>query len=80
MDMLKKIWPTAFAVKEKDVVSLVIQLVILLVVCAVFGVLIGVLIKVPVLGIIFTIIGSLVEIYGLVGIILCILKFLGMVK
>ena len=40
MDMLKKIWPLPFKVKEKDVVSLVVQLVIFLVVCAVVGVLI----------------------------------------
>lgn len=80
MDILKKVWPTAFAVKEKDVVSLVIQLVILIVVCAVIGVLIGVLAGIPIFGIIFGIIGGLVELYSFIGIILCILKFLGMVK
>jgi len=43
-------------------------------------VLIGILAALPIIGIIFAIIGSLMEIYSLVGIVLCVLKFLGMVK
>ncbi|MBR6677046.1 MAG: hypothetical protein IKL24_06925 [Clostridia bacterium] len=77
MDLVKKIWPTAFMTKKNDVVSLIIQLVILLVVCAVAGLIIGFLQAIPVVGIIFTLVGSLLGIYSLVGIILCILVFLG---
>ncbi len=80
MDLLKKIWPTCFMVKEKDVVSLIVQLVIFLIVCAVVGWLIGLLAQIPVVGIIFSLLGSLIGIYNLVGIVLCILKFLGIVK
>ena len=80
MGLLKSLWPTPFKIKEHDVVSLVVQLIIFLVICAVVGFLIGILAAIPILGIIFSIIGSRMEIYRLVGIVLCILKFLGMVK
>ncbi len=80
MDTLKKLWPTPFKIKEKDIASFLIQLIIFLVICAVAGVVIGLLAKIPLLGIIFSIIGALVEVYGLVGIVLCVLKFIGAVK
>ncbi len=80
IDYLKMIWPTPFKVQEKNVVSLVIQLVIFLVVCAVAGVLLGWLTGIPVVGFIFGILGSLMGIYSLVGIVLAVLKFLGMVR
>lgn len=79
MDLLKKLWPTPFKVEKGNVVSLVIQLVIFLVICAVIGVLIGVLANIPIIGILFSIVGSLMEIYSLVGIVLCVLAFLGKV-
>ena len=77
MDTLKKLWPTPFKIKEKDIASFLIQLIIFLVICAVAGAVIGLLAKIPLLGIIFSIIGALVEVYGLVGIVLCVLKFIG---
>lgn len=80
IDYLKMIWPTPFKVQEKDVVSLVMQLVIFLVLCTVGGLLIGLLAGLPIVGFIFVILGSLLDIYGLVGIILAVLKFLGMVR
>ena len=80
MDMLKKLWPTPFSIAEKNVVSFIVQLLIFVVVCAVVGWLISVLAGIPVLGIVFSLVGALLEIYGLVGIVLCILKFLGLVK
>lgn len=80
MDILRKIWPTPFKIQEKNVASLIIQLVIFLVICAVVGWLIGILAAIPVLGIIFSLIGGLMEIYSTVGIVLCVLKFLGIVK
>ena len=80
MEMLKKYWPTPFKVKEKDVNSLVINLIILVVVCAIVGALIGILAKIPLIGLIFGLIGGLVELYGLIGIVLCILLFCGIIK
>ena len=79
MDTLKKLWPTPFKIKEKDIASFLIQLIIFLVICAVAGAVIGLLAKIPLLGSIFSIIGALVEVYGLVGIVLCVLKFIGAV-
>ena len=80
MDTLKKLWPTPFKIKEKEIASFLIQLIIFLVICAVAGAVIGLLAKIPLLGIIFSIIGALVEVYGLVGIVLCVLKFIGSVN
>ncbi|MCQ2353700.1 MAG: hypothetical protein MJ102_01200 [Clostridia bacterium] len=77
MDLIRKIWPTTFNVKKGDIVSLIIQIVILLVICAVASWLIGVLASIPVLGIIFGLLAGLIDIYSLVGIILCILNFFG---
>ena len=80
MNNLKKFWPTCFKVEEKNVVSLIIQLVIFLVICAVVGWLIGILAGIPIIGIIFGLIGALMEIYSIVGIVICVLKFLGTIK
>lgn len=80
MDTLKKLWPMPFGIEEKNVSSFLVQLVIFVVICAVVGFLIGILAGIPILGVIFSILGGLVELYGLVGIILCVLKFLGLVK
>lgn len=80
MDTLKKLWPTPFKIKEKDIASFLIQLIIFLVICAVVGWLIGILAGIPIIGIIFSLLGALVEIYGLVGIVLCVLKFIGSIN
>ncbi len=79
MQFLRSLWPTPFRVKKGDVISLVIQLVIFLVVCAVVGWLIHILAGIPILGIIFKILGGLMEAYGVIGIVLCVLKFIGIV-
>ncbi|MBQ8894871.1 MAG: hypothetical protein IJ043_10755 [Clostridia bacterium] len=79
MDFLKKLWPTPFKIEKGNVASLIVQLVIFVVVCAVIGWLIGLLAGIPLIGIIFSLAGALMEIYGLVGIVLCILKFIGTV-
>lgn len=78
--MLKKYWPTPFKVKEKDVNSFVVQLIIFIVVCAIAGAIIGILAKIPLIGLIFALIGGLVELYGLIGVVLCILLFCGIIK
>ena len=80
MDMLKKLWPTPFKIERKNLSSFLIQLIIFIVVCAVVGVLIGVLSAIPILGIIFWIVGSLLEIYSIVGVVLCVLVFLDVIK
>ena len=80
MDFLKTLWPTPFKIKPKNLASFLVQLIIFVVVVAVVGVLIGLLAKIPLLGVIFSIIGSLIGIYNIVGIVLCILVFLDVFK
>ncbi len=80
MDFLKKIWPTAFGVKAKDVASLIIQLLIFVLVIVAGGLLIWLLAHIPVVNIFTGILGTLLDIYGIVGIVLCILKFLDVLK
>lgn len=77
--MLQKLWPTPYKIKKGNLGSFLVQLIIFIVVCALVGWLIGVLSGIPILGLIFKIVGLLVEVYGLVGIVLCVLKFVGVV-
>ena len=77
MDMLKKLWPTPFKIKKGNIASFLIQLIIFLVIVAVVGWLIGLLAHLPIVGFVFKLLGSLIGIYNLVGIILCILRFIG---
>ena len=80
MSTLKSIWPTPFKIEKGNIVSLIIQLVIFLVVCAVVGWLIGLLSGMPIIGVIFSLLGSLMELYSVVGIVLCVLVFLGILS
>ena len=77
MDLIKKLWPTPFKIEKGNLASFLIQLLIFIVITTVVGVLIGVLAGIPILGIIFWIVGGLMELYTIVGIVLCILNFLG---
>jgi len=79
MSFVKKLWPTPFNIKKGNVGSLIVQLIIFLVVCAVVGFLLGILAGIPIIGIIFGIIGGLMELYSTVGIVLCLLRFFGVV-
>ena len=80
MDFLKSLWPTPFKIKEKDVKSLLIQLIIFLLVCVVVSIVIGVLAMIPIVGWIVGIVGGLIDLYALIGIVLCILVFAGVLK
>ncbi|MBQ2118178.1 MAG: hypothetical protein II192_03885 [Clostridia bacterium] len=79
MSFLKSLWPTPFRVEKGNVVSFLIQLIIFIVVCAVVGWLISLLAGIPVIGVIFSILGGLMELYGLIGIVLCVLRLIGVV-
>ena len=80
MDFLKKLWPTPFKIQKGNVVSFVVQLLVFLILTALFGWLIGLLAHLPIVGIVFSIVGSLMGIYTLIGAVLCLLKFLDLVK
>ena len=81
MDVLKKIFPLAFSVKQKDTNAFVIQLIIAIVALIVVGVVLGILIAfVPSLFGLFALVGSLVELYVTADIVFCILRFTGVFK
>lgn len=78
MEALKKFFPHAF--KANDVKALIISLVIYVLIDVVCGFVIGLLAKIPLIGIIFSILGTVVGLYALVGIILSILVFVKVIK
>ena len=73
MENFKKFYPHAF--KSTEVKDFIIALIVYLVIDAVCGVVIGLLAKIPLIGFIFSLIGSLVGIYALIGILLSIFVF-----
>lgn len=79
MDLIKKIWPTPFKIKQGNIISFLVQLLIFLVICAVIGWLFTVLSKIAVVGVVFYFVGGLMGLYCIIGAILCILKFIGIV-
>ncbi len=76
MDTIKKFWPIPFKVTKGDTSSFIVNLIVFIVICAIGGIAIGVLnMLVPFLSVIWWILGSLLELYGFIGIILCIIRF-----
>ena len=78
MDTLKKFFPHAF--KAVDVGQFIVSLIIYAVIGIIGGFIIGILAIIPLLGLIFILLGSLLELYVLVGVILSILVFLKVIK
>lgn len=76
MEKLVPYFPLNKSVKSGDIQSLVIAIVIYVVIAAVLGVLLGFLSAIPVLGIIFSIVSTLVWIYEVVGIVLAIMTYI----
>ena len=78
MEALKKYFPRSFKCKELS--TLIVNLIIFIVADAICGLVIGLLGKLPIIGILFGIVGSLVGIYFFVAIVLAVLNFFGIVK
>lgn len=78
MDQIKKFFPQAF--KATDVAPLIVALVIYVLIDIVCGFVIGLLAKLPIIGFLFGLLGSLVGLYALVGIVLSILVFVKVIK
>ncbi len=74
MDLLRKYWPHAF--KDNVIVAIIVYLLIDIV----LGFVIGLLAGIPVIGFIFSLVGSLLGLYCTVGIILAILNLLKVFK
>jgi len=78
--MLKQIWPYPYKIKKGSLSSFLWELIISVVVIALVGVLFNLLSGIAVVGVIFKILGSLIGLYSLVNVVLCILVFLGITK
>lgn len=78
MDMIRKVFP--YSLGAKEVKELVIKVLVYLVVGVVVGFFIGILAGIPVLGLIFRLVGTVVDLYCFVGIILAILDYMNVLK
>ena len=83
MDLLKKIFPFAFA-EKKDVATLVIHVILQIVAVALLGVVIGVIVKllgwIPLLAWLLGIVSSLAELYVLINLVLTFLDYFKILK
>lgn len=78
MDIFKKIFHFSF--NSKDVTNLIIALIFYIIVCGICGAIIGFLAKIPILGIVFSLLGSVLGIYGLIGIVLSVITFIKVIE
>ena len=78
MDIFKKIFHFSF--NSKDVTNLIIALIFYIIVCGICGAIIGFLAKIPILGIVFSLLGSVLGIYSLIGIVLSVLTFIKVIE
>ena len=78
MDLLKKLFPLSF--RLKDVTALVIAIIIYVVVDVIVGVFVGLLWWIPIVGLLLSAVASLIGLYTIIGIVLAILDFFGVLK
>ncbi len=78
METLKKFFPLSF--QTKDMAQLIISCLIYLLVGAVLGFLISILARIPILGLIFTLISALLEIYIFAGLVILFLYYFKILK
>lgn len=78
MDALKKFFPYSFG--AKSVVNMLVKILLYIIVGAIIGAVIGIFGKIPLIGILASIVGWIVELYVFVGVVLTILNFLKIVK
>ena len=79
MDLLKKLFPISFKFVD-SVANLIIGILIYIIGEAVAGVVIGLLASIPLIGILFGLVGSLVGIYCFAGIVIELLVFFKVLK
>jgi hypothetical protein len=78
MELLQRIFPLSFG--KKDLAGLIITILIYLVVGAVLGAVVALLAKIPIIGFIFALIGSLIGIYIFAGLVILILVYLNLLR
>ena len=79
MDTLKKFFPFSFT-EKKDTASLVITVIVMLAVATVVRYVIGILAIIPIIGLIFGLVGALFGRYVLVSIVLTFLDYFKVMK
>ena len=79
MNTLKKFFPFSFT-EKKDTASFVITVAIMLAIAIVVGFVIGILSKIPLIGLIFGLVGSLFDLYVLVTVVLTFLDYFKVIK
>lgn len=77
MDLLRKVWPLSFAVEKGDTKNFIIKLVIYAVAAIIFGVVFGLLGQIQFIGFLFSIVGTVLDLYCTAGIVFCVLHFIG---
>lgn len=78
MNFLKKFFPHAF--RATALAAFIITLIVYVLIDVVCGFVLGLLSAIPILGIIFGLLGTLVGLYAFVGIVLSILVFVKVLK
>lgn len=78
MDLLKKLFHFSF--RATDVANLIITVLIYIVIDIVCGVVIGLLAKLPLIGWLFALLGSLIGLYATAGIVVALLVFFKVLK
>lgn len=78
MNLLRKLWPFSF--ETKSVSDLVLKAILYVILAALFSILMGVVSNIVVLNVIMTIVGTLADIYLLVGLILLFLSYFKVIK
>ena len=79
MEVLKKVFPYAFAAK-KDVAALVINILIHIVVGAVIGFVFSLLSIIPIVGLIIDLLGTLIDLYITASLLLSVLDYFKIFK
>lgn len=79
METLKKYFPFSFA-EKKDVAALVINILIHVVVGFVIGFVFGLLSRIPLLGVVIGLVGTLIDIYITASLVLSILHYCKVLK
>ena len=78
MELLKQLWPFSF--QTKNVSELIVKAILYVIFATLFSILMGVLSKIVVINVIMAIIGTLADIYLLIGLILLFLNYFKAIK
>lgn len=79
MDMLKTYFPYSFKAKN-DITALVVDIIIYVVIGLVAGLVLGLLSKIPLIGILFSIVNYVIYLYLVVSLVLSVLDYLKIIK